>query len=228
MGDFTDLASLIELADHLGADGVGVNPLHALFDDRPGDCSPYSPNSRLFLNALYVDVEKIQGFATAATDPELLAEARQAEIVDYAAVAALKWKALRAAFAAFRAGADAKRKRDFDAFRHERGNLLSRFACFEALRHKFNAPWWEWPEEWRQPDDSRCATLRAGPEGIEVEFVECVQWVADRQLQSCRDLATRLGMKVGLYLDVAVGVQADGFDAWEEQVAVFPPLCRWG
>jgi 4-alpha-glucanotransferase len=40
MGDFTDLANLIELADQLGADGVGLNPLHALFDDRPGDCSP--------------------------------------------------------------------------------------------------------------------------------------------------------------------------------------------
>jgi len=50
IGDFTDLIGLIELADHLGADGVGLNPLHVLFDDRPGDCSPYSPNSRLFLN----------------------------------------------------------------------------------------------------------------------------------------------------------------------------------
>ncbi|MGH6754013.1 MAG: 4-alpha-glucanotransferase, partial [Bradyrhizobium sp.] len=49
IGDFTDLEGLIELAHHLGADGVGLNPLHALFDDRPGDCSPYSPNSRLFL-----------------------------------------------------------------------------------------------------------------------------------------------------------------------------------
>ena len=29
-----------------------------------------------------------------------------------------------------------------------------------------------------------------------------------------------LGMKVGLYLDVAVGVQSDGFDAWNEQVAI--------
>ena len=27
-------------------------------------------------------------------------------------------------------------------------------------------------------------------------------------------------MKVGLYLDVAVGVQSDGFDAWNEQVAI--------
>ena len=52
MGDFTDLKNLIELASKLGADGVGLNPLHALFDDRPTDCSPYSPNSRLFLNAL--------------------------------------------------------------------------------------------------------------------------------------------------------------------------------
>jgi 4-alpha-glucanotransferase len=47
-----------------------------------------------------------------------------------------------------------------------------------------------------------------------------VQWAADRQLRSCRDLARRLGMKVGLYLDVAVGVQSDGFDAWNEQTAI--------
>jgi 4-alpha-glucanotransferase len=39
-------------------------------------------------------------------------------------------------------------------------------------------------------------------------------------LQGCKTLAERLGMKVGLYLDVAVGVQADGFDAWNEQVAI--------
>ncbi|MDU1671860.1 MAG: 4-alpha-glucanotransferase, partial [Bradyrhizobium sp.] len=62
MGDFTDLAHLIELCAKLGADGVGLNPLHALFDDRSGDFSPYAPNSRLFLNALYVDVEQAPGF----------------------------------------------------------------------------------------------------------------------------------------------------------------------
>ena len=66
MGDFTDLEALIELAGQLGADGVGLNPLHALFDDRPADCSPYSPNSRLFLNALYVDVEKLPEFRPGA------------------------------------------------------------------------------------------------------------------------------------------------------------------
>jgi 4-alpha-glucanotransferase len=98
--------------------------------------------------------------------------------------------------------------------------LLARFACFEALRHRFDGPWWEWPLEWQRPDATKCAELRAGPDRSEIEFVEFVQWTADRQLRACKVLAENLGMKVGLYLDVAVGVQADGFDAWNEQEAI--------
>ncbi|MGZ5876496.1 MAG: 4-alpha-glucanotransferase [Bradyrhizobium sp.] len=222
IGDFTDLEALIELAGHLGADGVGLNPLHALFVDRPADCSPYSPNSRLFLNALYIDVEQIPEFTpnALAWSVSAIARLREGNIVDYRGVAELKWRALRAAFEEFRANPAAGRKEDFDAFRAERAPLLSRFACFEVLRHKFNKPWWEWPQEWRQPDEAKCAQLRRGPDGAEIEFVEFVQWTADRQLRSCRDLARRLCMKVGLYLDVAVGVQSEGFDAWNEQTAI--------
>jgi 4-alpha-glucanotransferase len=212
----------MELAGHLGADGVGLNPLHALFDDRPADCSPYSPNSRLFLNPLYIDVEKLPGFqpGVLAENSGTIARLRAGDIVDYVAVAELKWRALRAAFEKFRTRPEAGRKQDFEKFRAERAPLLSRFACFEMLRHKFNKPWWEWPKQWRQPDDIKCAKLREGPDATEIEFVEFVQWAADRQLQSCQDLAIRLGMKVGLYLDVAVGVQSDGFDAWNEQAAI--------
>jgi 4-alpha-glucanotransferase len=220
IGDFTDLEGMIEFAAHLGADGIGLNPLHALFDDRPGDCSPYSPNSRLFLNALYIDVEKLPEFELDAATRNALAPLRAGEVVDYVAVAGLKWQALRAAFAAFKAHATPARRQDFDAFRAERGRLLSRFACFEVLRHKFKQPWWEWPEQWRQPDDAKCAALRDGAEADEVAFVEFVQWTADRQLGGAADLARKLGMKVGLYLDVAVGVQSDGFDAWNEQAAI--------
>ncbi len=140
--------------------------------------------------------------------------------MDYAGVAELKWRALRLAFASFNTHASVDRKQDFEAFRSERAPLLSRFACFEALRHRFKTPWWEWPQAWRQPDDAACAALRNGGDAAEIEFVEFVQWTADRQLRSCRGLAHRLGMKVGLYLDVAVGVQSDGFDAWNEQTAI--------
>jgi 4-alpha-glucanotransferase len=220
IGDFTDLEALIELAAGLGADGVGLNPLHALFDDRPGDCSPYSPNSRLFLNPLYVDVEKLPGFEPALADASVLGVLRADPTLDYAAVAELKWRALRFAFDAFKAASKGERRSDFETFCAERAPLLSRFACFEVLRHKFGKPWWEWPDEWRQPDEARCASLRRGEDAAEIEFVEFVQWTADRQLQACKQLAERLGMKVGLYLDVAVGVQSDGFDAWNEQSAI--------
>src|SRR4029077_1701535 len=193
IGDFTDLERLIELAAALGAEGVGLNPLHALFDDRPTDCSPYAPNSRLFLNPLYIDVEQIAEYRPGpATDD--LARLRSGTVVDYAGVAALKWRALRAVFEVFRAERDPARQRDFAHFRIESGTLLQRFACFEVLRHRFNTPWWEWPEEWRRLDQAACDRLRAGPEANQIEFVEYVQWTADRQLRSCKALADRLGM----------------------------------
>ena len=81
-----------------------------------------------------------------AGDAGAVARLREGYIVDYRGVAELKWRALRAAFETFRAHPSASRKQDFDAFRAERAPLLSRFACFEVLRHKFNKPWWEWPE----------------------------------------------------------------------------------
>jgi 4-alpha-glucanotransferase len=222
IGDFSDLEALIELACQLGADGIGLNPLHALFEDRPADCSPYSPNSRLFLNALYIDVEKIPEFKAdrSAENAGAIARLREGDLVDYKSVAGLKRRALRVAYENFKSHASASRMKDFEAFRRERAPLLSRFACFEVLRHKFDKPWWEWTEGWRRPDEAKCAELRRGPDAAEIEFVEFVQWTADRQLRSCRNRARQLGMKVGLYLDVAVGVQSDGFDAWNEQIAI--------
>ncbi|HKO70294.1 MAG TPA: 4-alpha-glucanotransferase [Bradyrhizobium sp.] len=220
IGDFSDLERLIELAAQLGADGVGLNPLHVLFDDRPADCSPYSPNSRLFLNPLYIDIEKLPGFQSSGDNRDDLARLRQSGIVGYFQVATLKWRALRSAFDGFKATASGEDQKDFENFRRDGAALLLRFACFEVLRHKFHKPWWEWPDEWRQPDDLKCARLRQGAEQAEIEFIEFVQWNADRQLGSCRRRADELGMKVGLYLDVAVGVQSDGFDAWNEQSAI--------
>jgi 4-alpha-glucanotransferase len=220
IGDFTDLAQLIELAASLGAGGIGLNPLHALFDDRPSDCSPYSPNSRLFLNPLYIDVETLPEFSPQDVAADDIARLRTGNIVDYVAVADLKWRALRSAHARFRADPRPERRAAFDAFRQQRAPLLSRFACFEVLRHRHGHPWWIWPEQWQHPDDVRCAQMREGPDAAEVEFVEYVQWCADDQLRACHDLTARLGMAVGLYLDVAVGVQTDGFDAWNEQVAI--------
>jgi 4-alpha-glucanotransferase len=228
IGDFTDLATLIELTAGWGCAGIGLNPLHALFDDRPLECSPYAPNSRLFLNPLYVDPERLPHFPGSwlTRHREQLDRARSGDLIDYAAVAELKRAALRHAFEIFQTidavnTAHAADLVAFESFRRERGELLRRFACFEVLRRQFHLlPWWQWPEEWRRPDDARIQAFRNGPQRTEIEFVEFVQWCAATQLQSCTDLAAKRGMAVGLYLDIAVGVQAGGFDAWSEQVAI--------
>jgi 4-alpha-glucanotransferase len=222
IGDFTDLATLIEWAASCGAAGIGLNPLHALFTDHPRDCSPYSPNSRLFLNPLYIDVAALPELPAdfVAAHAAAIEAARAAELVDYAAVADLKLAGLRAAFDAFRATAAPERHADFEDFRHERGAVLSRFACFEALRARLRGPWWDWPQPWPAPDEAALDALRQGADASEIAFVEFVQWCADRQLRACRDRALALNMAVGLYLDVAVGVKADGFDAWHERVAI--------
>jgi len=63
IGDFRDLKDVIRwVGTELGADLLGVNPLHAL---PPGQVSPYSPSSRLFHHPLYLDLEGIHEFREA-------------------------------------------------------------------------------------------------------------------------------------------------------------------
>jgi 4-alpha-glucanotransferase len=221
IGDFTDLKRLLELASALGCAGVGLNPLHALFDDQPENCSPYAPSSRLFLNPIYIDVEAVPEFT--GIDPatrDAIRREKQNELIDYKAVAGWKRLALELAFASFQADRKGERWRQFDAFRQQRGPLLARFAHFEAMRKQFRTPWWEWPAESRTPIDVHMDDHRLRDGRDEIDFVEYVQWIAHAQLQACTDLAKARHMKVGLYLDVAVGVRADGFDAWLEQEAI--------
>jgi 4-alpha-glucanotransferase len=220
-GDFTDLAALLDCAAGCGAGGIGLNPLHILFDDRPGHISPYSPNSRRFLDPLYIDAQQIAefpGIASLNLDGEV-ARLRASKQVDYAGVRSAKRRALLACHAAFRDGADPARRLDFDAFRAESGGALRRFACFEVLRRRFNEPWWLWPSPWRAPGDDDLQRLSV-ESAQEVEFHEYLQWIADRQLGACRMKAQSLGLPVGLYIDLAVGVAPDGADAWSNQTTM--------
>jgi 4-alpha-glucanotransferase len=223
IGDFTDLAALLRLCADLGGAGIALNPLHALFEDAADRASPYSPNSRVFLNPLYIDLSAVPEFI--GLDALELAERdrlRETDFIDYRGVAALKRRALRLAYETFTQSGNARRKRDFEAFCRSRGRALSRFAAFETLRRRFDCPWWDWPPEWRQPDDLRIRQLSA--EDRELRFHKFVQWLADRQLRECRVLASRLKLSLGLFLDVAVGVDAAGADAWSAQGAVVREL----
>jgi 4-alpha-glucanotransferase len=225
-GDFSDLADLLEIIAGLGGAGIGLNPLHAQFYNR-ASCSgsPYSPNSRLFLNPLYIDIEAVEEFdpGHAVTIAPDIARLRDAELVDYSAVAALKIAALRAAYRNFAANGSRERRQDFAAYRQERGRELENFAAFETLRAQHSGAWWEWPEQWRAPTDDALRQLQKNHLD-EIGFHEFLQWNAERQLERCRDVARRHGLAIGLYLDTAIGVDAGGADAWMAQGIVLRGL----
>jgi 4-alpha-glucanotransferase len=220
-GDFTDLAALIDIAAERGAGAIGLNPLHAIFDDHVEDASPYAPNSRLFLNTLYIDVEAAPGFPglEAAGMRDEIEKLRAGELVDYQGVARVKAKGMRLAFEAFRRGAFPDEKRAFAAFRAERKTILQRFAVFEWLRRRHGLPWQQWTPEWRDAHAAALSRLRK-EQSEEIGFFEYLQWVAHEQLSACCERIRQRGLKLGLYLDIAVGVSNASFDAWNDREVV--------
>jgi 4-alpha-glucanotransferase len=224
IGDFADLRDVIAVAARSGASAVGLNPLHALDLGHPEMASPYAPSSRSFLNPLYIAVDMLPEFEDTPDIARRRAALRDEPLVDYAGVAALKLAALRRAYDRFRDTGSAARKADLLAFKTERGEALLRFACFEVLRRRFSPwPWWDWPPPWREPDRTTIDTV-ARSEAEACGFIEYLQWVADRQLAACHNEAKQRKLAIGLYLDVAVGVDPAGADAWSYQDAVMARL----
>jgi 4-alpha-glucanotransferase len=219
-GDFGDLVRLIPVAAACGAAGIGLNPLHALFIERADHVSPYAPNSRIFLNPLYINIEAVEDFPNSAAADIDIDALRAGDLIDQAQVARAKLQALRLAFEHFLRSASEKRRARFDAYRREQGERLRQFACFEVLRARF-APsqWKDWPEPWRHPGPRDLARLENEVRS-QCEFHEYTQWIADSQLAHCKEAARLCGMPVGLYLDVAVGIHPDGADAWSAQERV--------
>lgn len=223
IGDFADLTRLGTETGRRGGATVGLNPLHALFPNKPGDASPYSPNSRLYLNPLYIALEDVPEAATcpavreALDDPDVrarLEKARASSLVDYEAVAALKRPVLDRLFAAFEADAPAERRTAFDAFVAEGGQRLHRFAVFQALQEAHpGLPWPRWPESLHDCTSSAVDAF-AEQNAAAVRKHLWLQFESDRQLgAACRALQ-EAGGSIGLYRDLAVGVNPDGADAW--------------
>lgn len=231
MGDFTDLADLATLFGRQGAALIGVNPLHALYPHNPEHCSPYSPSSRQFLNVLYIDVEAVPDFAecaeaqAAVAAPAFqaqLAALRAAPLVDYAGVAAAKFPLLERLYAHFRAhhlARDTARAAEFRRFVAQGGEDLHRFALYEALQAHFHARntalwgWPAWPEDWRDPLSPQVVAW-AEANAEQVEYRLYLQWLAAVQLERASQAARAAGMAVGLYMDLAVGVDRGGAETW--------------
>lgn len=221
IGDFEDLGRLAEVAAAAGADFLGVNPLHALLMAAPERCSPFFPSSRQFLNPLYIAVDKAPGAEALGEALEMPEEIRATELIDYARVGAIKRRALGMLYRAFEDHGSDEETADFADFVAERGRSLYLHALFEALSEDMvargqGATWHNWPEAFRDPG-SEAVRAFASEQAGSVTFHSWLQWLADSQLAAAQTRATEAGMRIGLYLDLAVGVAPDGSDTWADR-----------
>jgi (1->4)-alpha-D-glucan 1-alpha-D-glucosylmutase len=234
MGDLGDLRTLIAQWGGRGAGVIGLNPLHALFPHNPAHASPYSPSSRLFLNVLYIDVSAVPD-ALEATDvlatigseafQTALRRAQDAELVDYPAVAKLKFPPLERLYRHFRLRhltPQTDRGKAFRRFQEAGGSRLARHTLFEALQEYFHRKdskvwgWPVWPERYRRPDaPDVLAFAQANTERI--EFYQYLQWQAAQQLERAQADAQALAMGVGIYLDLAISIDRGGAESWANQ-----------
>jgi 4-alpha-glucanotransferase len=243
-GDLRDLDGIVDwIADDAHASFIALNPLHAIYNRRPYNTSPYLPECIFYPNYLYLDVEAIPDFQQSRRAQRLwakpetqrqLAALRDAEFVDYEQVSAWKLRFLKLAFAEFlrehRAGS--ARALQFSRFLRDEGDLLRRFATYCALDEHLHArnpdlwTWPDWPAAYQDPDSPETQLFRKKHWRLFL-FYCYVQWQLSIQLTAAQAYARRRGLSIGLYHDLALATDRFGADLWGQR-PFFASGCRVG
>ena len=223
LGDLADLADLAAWSgQRLGAGFVLVNPLHAAEPVPPMEASPYLPATRRFMNPIYIRVEEVPEFgylgaAERAAADRLAAEQRRRNTSDDPLDRDAVWQAKRTVLVMVHAvPLTPGRQAAYDAFRCREGQGLADFATWCALAEEHGLPWQDWPAGLRDP---RSGAVAAARERLadRVGFHCWLQWVLDEQSARANWAARDAGMTLGIMHDLAVGVHAEGADAWALQ-----------
>jgi 4-alpha-glucanotransferase len=231
IGDFTDLANTVKYLADVGADFVGLNPIHALYPAMPQSASPYSPSSRRWLNINYIDVSDMPGFTQCARTQSLvsapafrqqIAELRAKDLVDYAGVMQLKLPVMKSLYQWFSENSDSLAhtlQSEFCQFKTAGGASLQQLALYDAL-HMYlyqqdsqHWGWPNWPEQYREPQSDAVQQFAIAHKA-ELEFYCYLQFIAQKQLAQVQRIAKDAGMLLGLYRDLAVGVSEASTEIW--------------
>jgi 4-alpha-glucanotransferase len=238
VGDFGDLKQIVRwVAQDLHGSVVGLNPLHALYNRKPFNISPYLPMSRFYRNFIYLDIPAMtdyrdspeaQDLVRALETQGLLSELRASESIQYERVAALKHQVLRHVFRTFlknqwkEEAGKTDRKKNFEAYIEREGLLLDNFATYCALDGAMRSgnpqmwTWLQWPQEYHRPDSSAVRRFQQ-EHWEEVLFYKYVQWQLETQLEEVQGYAKTWGTWIGLYHDLALACDRCSADFWAYQ-----------
>lgn len=250
-----DLRDLVPLSAWLGSGGFDRLMLLPIGVVAPGDTSPYSAQSTMAIDPMYIALDAVPDFARAGGIGALSDDARQALAgvrasarISYAPVRQIKDDALRLAFAEF--------------FREEWEQLTTRasalagyisrqrwwlddWALYAAVAQAVGSPEWrDWPPPLRDRvpgalDEARRQLAR------DVLRHQYVQWIAETQWQAAREAARANGVTVigdmpfmmgaaspdvwthttEVMFDVSLGVPPDAFSDLGQDWGL--PAYRW-
>lgn len=210
IGDLVDVRTMARwLRREHGAGALALSPLHAPTPISPIQTSPYYPSSRRWRSPLLLRVDEVPGAREHAEVAHLLADARAASArqpsqLDRDAV----WHRQRAALQLLWHDRSPTSLDDLSRFRAAHGASLEDWARFCTLAEAHGPRWSRWPSALRHPAGSTVARA-ADPD--RVAFHAWVQLLLDEQVRAAADEG------LCLIQDLAVGVDPDGADAWQQQ-----------
>ncbi len=220
VGDFTDLENIVDVMADSGGDIIGLNPLNVLQHDFPETASPYASASRLFLNPIYIDVEKVPFYEEGDKDGQAIWFAKEKENIDYTAVYNAKSRALRNIYARVKANDGSDYAKEFEAFKAADTGELHRLAVFQAIGEERVKLKGKASKQW---EESLSSALSSGVEKFaaehqyEVDFFKFLQFEADRQLRLVEKKIKERNLVIGLYRDLPVGVSKDSAEVWGDK-----------
>ena len=228
IGNFSDLAQIGNMLGRNGAGIMGVNPLHAMRDDYPENASPYSPDSRMFYNYIYLDVTAVKDFSEnqdivkyyhSSEFQEKINKNRRKGYVDYATTQELLDDILWKCYDTFSSDKRSEDYKRFCVYCDDKGEDLEKYATFRALCKAMSqqnpAPvnWHQWPKAYKNPNSPEVTKFEAENRRL-INFYKYAQYQCDKQLEKVQDACLSSGMKIGLYTDQSVGGSCFGFEAW--------------
>ncbi|MBP3688064.1 MAG: 4-alpha-glucanotransferase [Alphaproteobacteria bacterium] len=228
LGNYSDLAQLGYILGKNGAGLLGVNPVHANRADQPENASPYSPDSRMFFNYIYLDVTateefkrspEIQAYYNSEKFQQKVQRNRRRAYVDYTTTQELVDDLLYRCYKEFKKNPDKEDANRFNVYCDSQDGILDMYATFRALNNYFSkqnpAPldWRYWPDEYKDPKSEAFLEFVKKHQD-EIGYYKYTQYQCTKQLEEVKDSCINSGMKIGLYMDMAVGASPKGFEAW--------------
>jgi 4-alpha-glucanotransferase len=219
IGEIGDLPRLGAWMADAGFSFVQLLPINEMAD---GQNSPYSAMSAMAIDPIFItpaavaDIQALGGEALLSPDERAQLEAARASRgVDYAAVRAIKTRALRAGFEHFRAtewNANTRRAQRLKLFLDRARWWLDDYALFRALHARENGRYWrDWPEAVRDRNPAALKLARQELAG-EIFFYSYLQWLAADQWAEARDACG-----IGVFGDFPFMVSGDSADVWSRQ-----------